>query len=253
MSARQSQQEFSTMSRLENQSIIVTGGTRGIGKAIAAALLAEGARVLITGRSRESVDKALLDLEHDNIDGMVADVCCEETTVKVFAYAMKTFGRVDAVVNNAGIGLGGLIQKLPLETFQGVLDTNLTGAFLYSREAFRVMKDNGGGRILNIGSISSQVPRFGSVPYTTSKFGLQGMTRALAVEGREIGIMVSCLHPGNVQTDIWENAPDSVLKEPKMEVEDIANVAVLMLSMPPNTTIIDATVLDPRQPFIGRG
>jgi len=134
-----------------------------------------------------------------------------------------------------------------------VMDTNLVGAFLYSREAFRVMKDNGGGRIINIGSISSQVPRFGSVPYTTSKFGLQGMTRALAVEGRELGIMVSCLHPGNVYTDIWDKAPQAVVDEPKMDVADIARVVVLMLSMPANTTIIDATMLDHRQPFLGRG
>ncbi|HBX38722.1 MAG TPA: short-chain dehydrogenase [Pseudohongiella sp.] len=238
---------------LSNQGIIITGGTRGIGKAIAEACLAEGARVLITGRSEESVNKALEAVGHDALIGSVADVASEEDTVRVFELAMQKFGKVDAVVNNAGIARAGAIQNLRAKDFQMVMDTNLTGAFLYSREAFRVMKEAGGGRILNIGSISSQTPRFGSVPYTTSKFGLQGMTRALQVEGRELGIMVSCLHPGNVHTDIWDKAPKSVVDEPKMQVADIARVAVLMLSMPPNSTIIDATVLDPRQPFLGRG
>lgn len=238
---------------LEGHVVIVTGGTRGIGLAIAQAMLAEGARVLITGRSQTSVDEGLAKLGNANAHGIAADVASEPDTVAVFEKALALFGKVNAVVNNAGIARAGAIENLRLKDFQMVMDTNLTGAFLYSREAFRVMKNNGGGRILNIGSISSQVPRFGSVPYTTSKFGLQGMTRALAVEGRELGIMVSCLHPGNVYTDIWDNAPASVINEPKMDVADIARVAVLMLSMPANTTIIDATVLDPRQPFLGRG
>lgn len=238
---------------MEGQVVIVTGGTRGIGLAIAKAALAEGARVLITGRSQSSVDEGVAKLADANAHGFPADVASESDTVAVFEKALSLFGKVDAVVNNAGIARAGAIDNLRLKDFQMVMDTNLTGAFLYSREAFRVMKNTGGGRILNIGSISSQVPRFGSVPYTTSKFGLQGMTRALAVEGRELGIMVSCLHPGNVYTDIWDNAPASVIDEPKMDVADIARVAVLMLSMPANATIIDATVLDPRQPFLGRG
>ena len=238
---------------LEGRVVIVTGGTRGIGLAIAQAVLAEGARVLITGRSDASVSEALSELDNPDATGMAADVASETDTQAVFEKAISEFGKVDAVVNNAGIARAGAIENLRLKDFQMVMDTNLTGVFLYSREAFRVMKNNGGGRILNIGSISSQVPRFGSVPYTTSKFGLQGMTRALAVEGRECGIMVSCLHPGNVYTDIWDKAPAAVINEPKMDVADIARVAVLMLSMPDNATIIDATVLDHRQPFLGRG
>jgi len=238
---------------LKGQGIIITGGTRGIGNAIARACLAEGACVLITGRSQESVDKALAETDQQDLHGTVAQVASETDTIKVFELALQLFGKVDAVVNNAGIARAGAVQNLRVKDFQMVMDTNLTGAFLYSREAFRVMKDSGGGRILNIGSISSQTPRYGSVPYTTSKFGLQGMTRALQIDGRELGIMVSCLHPGNVYTDIWDNAPDSVINEPKMDVADIARVSVLMLSMPANTTIIDATVLDPRQPFLGRG
>jgi len=238
---------------LAEQGIIITGGTRGIGKAIAEACLAEGAKVLITGRSQESVDKLLSEIPNSNLSGMVANVADEARTAEVFAEAQGRFGRVHALVNNAGIARAGSVDKLRAKDFQMVMDTNLTGAFLYSREAFRVMKPAGGGRILNIGSISSQTPRFGSVPYTTSKFGLQGMTRALQVDGRDHGIMVSCLHPGNVYTDIWDKAPKGVVEEPKMEVKDIARVAVLMLSMPENTTMIDATVLDPRQPFLGRG
>jgi NAD(P)-dependent dehydrogenase (short-subunit alcohol dehydrogenase family) len=238
---------------LAGHGIIITGGTRGIGKAIATACLAEGAKVLVTGRTQDSVNNVLAELAHPDMHALAADVASEEDTIRVFEQALSLFGRVNAVVNNAGIARAGAIQNLRAKDFQMVMDTNLTGAFLYSREAFRVMKDNGGGRILNIGSISSQTPRFGSVPYTTSKFGLQGMTRALQVEGRELGIMVSCLHPGNVHTDIWDKAPQSVVDEPKMDVRDIARVAVLMLSMPANSTIIDATVLDPRQPFLGRG
>lgn len=238
---------------LAGQGIIITGGTRGIGRAIAEACLAEGARVLVTGRSEASVDHVVQTVSHGGLHGEVADVASEEDTARVFERALSLFGKVDVVVNNAGIARAGAVQNLRRKDFQMVMETNLTGAFLYSREAFRVMKEQGGGRILNIGSISSQVPRFGSVPYTTSKFGLQGMTRALQVEGREFGVMVSCLHPGNVYTDIWDKAPADVIDEPKMDVADIARVAVLMLSMPANSTIIDATVLDPRQPFLGRG
>src|SRR5690606_41481105 len=117
----------------------------------------------------------------------------------------------------------------------------------------RVLTGTGGGAISHFGSISSQAPRFGSVPCPSSRFGLQGMTRALAVEGRELGTMVSGLHPGNVYTDIWDKAPQDVLDEPEMDTADIARIVVLMLSMPKDTTIIDAMVLDHRQPFLGRG
>ena len=199
---------------LAEQGIIITGGTRGIGKAIAEACLAEGAKVLITGRSQDSVDKLLSDIPNSNLSGMVANVADEARTAEVFAEAQTRFGRVHALVNNAGIARAGSVDKLRAKDFQMVMDTNLTGAFLYSREAFRVMKPAGGGRILNIGSISSQTPRYGSVPYTTSKFGLQGMTRALQIDGRDHGIMVSCLHPGNVYTDIWDKAPKGVVEEP---------------------------------------
>ncbi|MEX0618678.1 MAG: SDR family oxidoreductase [Pseudohongiellaceae bacterium] len=235
---------------LNGQGAIVTGGTRGIGKAIALALLDRGCHVVISGQSDATVDDALAEIDDDNLYGYAADVTDEQAVANLFAYGNEVLDQVDILINNAGIALGGPTADLPLETFQKVLDINLTGAFLCAREAMRGMGQQGSGRIVNIGSISSQVPRKGSVPYTTSKFGIQGMTRALAMEGRELGIMVSCVHPGNVYTDFWNDKPND---EPMAEPADIAHVVIAMLTLPQDINLVDATVINQTQPFLGRG
>jgi NAD(P)-dependent dehydrogenase (short-subunit alcohol dehydrogenase family) len=238
------------MSELNGLGAIITGGTRGIGKAIAQTLLERGCHVLIMGQSNATVDDTLEEIDHENLYGFAGDVSDEEAVAEMFAYATEVLNTVDILVNNAGIAIGGPTAEMPLETFQKVLDINLTGAFLCAREAMRIMTRQGKGRIINIGSIASQVPRKGAVPYTTSKFGIQGMTRALAVEGRDLGIMVSCIHPGNVYTDFWNDKPNN---EPMIEPQDVAHVVVAMLTLPQDVNLIDATVLNQTQPFLGRG
>ncbi|MFM1895414.1 MAG: hypothetical protein RLZZ385_488 [Pseudomonadota bacterium] len=235
---------------LSGKGAIVTGGTRGIGRAIALALLARGASVVINGQSEASVDSALMELDHDNLFGFCGDVSDEDTVIAMFDYAVEVLDSVDILINNAGIAIGGPTPDMDLESFQRVLDINLTGTFLCAREAMRIMQEQGSGRIINIGSISSQVPRKGSVPYTTSKFGIQGMTRALAIEGRDLGIMVSCVHPGSVYTDFWNDRPN---EEPKMQPIEVAQVVMAMLSLPQDVNLIDATILNQTQPFLGRG
>ena len=238
------------MQELTGRGAVITGGTRGIGKAIALALLERGARVVIAGQTDASVDRALMEISHDNLFGYAGDVSDEEAVIGLFDYATEVLDSVDILVNNAGISSGGPTVDMALETFQKVLDINLTGAFLCAREAMRIMQEQGTGRIINIGSISSQIPRKGAVPYATSKFGIQGMTRALAIEGRELGIMVSCLHPGSVNTDWWLDKPND---EPKMDPAAVAHVVIAMLTLPQDVNMVDATVLKINQPFLGRG
>ena len=240
------------METLENKRVVVTGGTRGIGRGIAQAFLEKGAKVLILGQKQESIDKALTEINHSNLYGAATDVSDEAQVASAFATANETMGGVDILINNAGISLGGRVEDLPLASFQRVLDVNLTGAFLCAKEAFKAMGE-AGGRVINIGSISSQVPRYGSIPYTTSKFGLEGMTRALAVEGRVKGIMVSCLHPGNTYTEMWQNVPKSVELEPMMDVADVADMVIAMSMLSKDISVISATVLNQTQPFLGRG
>lgn len=238
------------MDHLTGSTAIITGGTRGIGYAIAEALLARGVRVVINGQSETSVDRALAALNHDAAYGFAGDVSDEAAVTELFDFALGVLGSVDILVNNAGIAVSGPTVDLDLETFQRVIDINLTGTFLCAREAFRIMAEQGSGRIVNIGSIAAQRPRTGALPYAVSKFGVQGLTRALALEGRELGIMVSCLHPGNVDTDIWGDQSHS---EPRMAPADVARVVVAMLDLPADVNLLDAIVLDQTQPYLARG
>jgi NAD(P)-dependent dehydrogenase (short-subunit alcohol dehydrogenase family) len=166
---------------------------------------------------------------------------------------MQAHGRLDILVNNAGIALGGAPDELDPADWRRVIDINLTGAFLCAAEAFRIMKPQGGGRILNIGSVSSQVPRPNSAPYTASKFGLEGLTRALALDGRPHGIAVSVLHPGNVMTRIWEGRESVAQTEGAIDPDDLAKVALTMVTLPPDINMLHGLILPVSMPFVGRG
>lgn len=187
------------------------------------------------------------------------DVTDERQVSALFERVMSHFGRLDILVNNAGVTDGGALMDMSLETWDKVIATNLRGPFLCTRSAMRIMKEQGAGRILNIGSISAQRPRFNSAPYATSKFGIWGLTIVTALEGREYGISACCLHPGNVRV---EGSPEDAgavsgiagySSEPMMNPEEIAEVATLMASLPPHMNMLEAIVLPVKQAYLGRG
>ncbi len=249
------------MGKLDGKVAIVTGGGSGIGKGIARALAAEGAKVVVAGRRIEALNDTVNEIA---ALGQIAaaiptDVTDEAQVAALFAGVVERFQRVDILVNNAGAVDGGPLDELSVETWDKVVATNLRGPFLCTRSAMRLMKPQGGGRIINIGSISAQRPRFNSGPYSTSKFGIWGLTLTTSLEGRAHGISACCLHPGNVRVETIDDEVGSVTgisdyaREPKMEVEEIAEVAVLMASLPPHINMLEAIVLPVKQAYLARG
>ena len=243
------------MNDLNGQTAVVTGGSTGIGLGIAAALVSAGCRVMLAGRNTERLRVASDDLSRSGIavSATACDVSVEADVEHLFAETDRLFGPVDLLVNNAGAFDGGPLETLTLDAWNRVIGACLTGAFLCTREAFRRMKPRGRGRILNIGSISAQRPRLNSAAYTASKFGVQGLTHAAALEGREHGICVSCLHPGNVLVERRVNSGLTSDEEPMMSVEAISRAAFTMLTMPPDVNFLEAIVLPNQQLYVGRG
>ncbi len=243
------------MGQLQDRIAVITGASTGIGQSIAAAFAAEGAKTVLASRNPEKLEVAANEIR--SVGGTVhvvpADVTAEDEVINLFRQTLDNFGRVDILVNNAGVSKGGPTDELSLEVWQRVLGVNLTGAFLCSREAFKIMKNQRSGRIINIGSVSAKVPRFNSAPYTTSKFGLEGLTRSLALDAREYGIAVSIIHPGNTATPIWQGREQIARKEGVMSPDDLARVAVTIAALPPEVNMLETIVLPVSMPFVGRG
>ena len=237
---------------LEGKIAIVTGGGSGIGKAIAGAFAGAGARVTIAGRRRERLDAAARDLPGD-VEAAVCDVTDDGQVEALFAGVAERRGPVDILVNNAGMSAPGPTHELDPAMWRRVIELNLTGAFLCARAAFRAMIPRKSGRIVNIGSISAQMARPHSAPYTASKFGLDGLTRSLALDGRAHGISVGILHPGNVPTDIWRGREDVAEREGTVPLADIGKAALAMAGMDPGANMLSAVILPVTQPYIGRG
>ncbi len=243
------------MNLLAGKVTIITGAGTGIGKGIARAFAGEGAQLVLASRNAPRLDETRAQLEPQGAKVLVVptDVTDEGQVHRLFEETLKAFSRVDVLVNNAGRFDGGPLEELSLETWQKVLSVNLTGPFLCSREAMRIMKRQGGGRIINIGSISAQMPRMHSVPYTTTKHALTGLTKACALEGREFGVVVSCLHPGNVATERRQASKAKQDQEPMMTPDELAAAAVTMATLPPHVNMLEAIVLPVMQPYLGRG
>lgn len=240
---------------LHQQVAVITGASRGIGRGLAEALAREGCRLALCARSYEPLLMLAEQLQQRGVEVLIQQVdVSQETQVERFFEAIdQAYGRVDVLVNNAGAFDGGAFDELTFEAWNNVLGACLTGTFLCSRAAFRRMKQQRQGRILNIGSISAQRPRVGSAPYAAAKFGVWGLTQAIALDGRPHGIVCSCLHPGNVLVERRQQSGSPTDQEPMMTVETIVAAALAMLKLPPDVNFLEAIVLPRDQEYLGRG
>ena len=238
------------MGQLDGKVAIVVGGGSGIGKGIAKAFAEAGCSVVLAGRTASRLQAAAkaLSATGSKVVAISTDATNEAQVKALFAQTMKQFGRLDILVNSSGAFDGGKIEDISLEAWNNVMGANVTGPFLCTREAFPIMKKAGGGRIINIGSISAQRARDKMAPYTTSKCAIWGLTMSTALEGRDFGIAASCLHPGNVRVERRESDAEVM-----MDPEEIGRTALLMASLPAHTTVLEAVVMPITQPYIGRG
>ena len=244
---------------------IITGGGSGIGKSVAIALGKAGYSVSIAGRRQEALNETVAVIR-DNGGSAVAiqtDIIDPKRVDGLFSKTVEAFGRVDLLFNNAGMfGSAALLEELTFEDWKAVVDVNLTGAFLCTQAAFRVMKeqDPRGGRIINNGSISSQTPRPNSAPYTATKHAITGLTKSTSLDGRKYDIACGQIDIGNATTDLTAKmkkgvpqADLSIKVEPTMSVEDVANAVLYMASLPLDANVLTMTVMSTKMPFVGRG
>jgi NAD(P)-dependent dehydrogenase (short-subunit alcohol dehydrogenase family) len=244
---------------------VVTGGGSGIGRAAALALAREGFSVAVTGRSAAALQETvgLAGDAHARLLPVVADVRDPASVRQLFATVVEAFGRVDLLFNNAGVSAPVVeLDELSFESWEAVVDTNLTGVFLCAQEAFRLMKQQEprGGRIINNGSVSAHAPRPNSAPYTATKHAVTGLTKSLALDGRPWDIACGQIDIGNAVTEmskrIGEGTPQaggSVAAEPRMDVEDVARAVVYMATLPLDTNVLFMTVMATKMPLVGRG
>jgi NAD(P)-dependent dehydrogenase (short-subunit alcohol dehydrogenase family) len=257
------------MTTPHNRIALVTGAGSGIGRAAALALLADGWRVVFSGRRldplRESIELAgdpFRDIAQRAI-AVPADVTRPDSVSALFDVVRARFGRLDLLFNNAGVFTPGApLEDLSFEQWRAAVDTNLTGAFLCTQQAFKMMKAQSprGGRIVNNGSISAHAPRPNSVAYTSTKHAMTGLTKASALDGRSFDIAVGQIDIGNAATDMTDRmsagilqADGSVRAEARMDVRHAAQAVVQMANLPLDANVLFMTVMATKMPFVGRG
>jgi len=242
------------MSRLSGRIAIVTGASSGIGAAVARAVAAEGASVVLAARRPAQLEKTAKEIE--KAGGVVlpvpTDVTDEGQVVALFETAVDRFGRVDLLVNCAGAPQATPTEQMSLAEWRAVIDANLTSVFLCAREALKLMKPAGRGRIVTIGSVAARMPRPDAVAYVAAKAGLDGLNRALALEGRDFGVAVSLLHPGFTVTGFGPGA-DGGVGRGAMDPNEVARIVVLMATLPDEQNLLEAITLPLGMPFLGRG
>ena len=247
----------------DTKTAIVTGAGSGIGRSVALALCHEGYAVTLAGR-RVALLQETADLAGTATTLVIpTDVTSEDSVQRLFADTIAEFGRVDVVFSNAGMGAPAVpLEDLTIEQWQRVVDVNLTGMFLCTREAFRVMKNQTpqGGRIINNGSISAMAPRPLSAPYTATKHAVTGLTKSTALDGRAYNIACGQIDIGNAATEMTQRMETGVLQangttmaEPRMDVEHVAQAVVHMAGLPLESNIPFMTVMATKMPLIGRG
>jgi NAD(P)-dependent dehydrogenase (short-subunit alcohol dehydrogenase family) len=247
-----------------NKVAIVTGAGSGIGKAVALALLKEGYHVVFAGRRQDALERAVKESgAGTRAMAVPTDVSNSESVRSLFVRTKEAFGRLDLLFNNAGISVSGVpIEDLSFEQWTSVVDVNLTGTFLCTQEAIKIMKSQNprGGRIINNGSTSAHVPRPNSAPYTATKHAITGLTKSTSLDGRKYDIACSQIDIGNAATERTAKfakgipqANGTIAVEPLMDVAHVASTVVYMASLPLDANVQFLTVMATKMPFIGRG
>ncbi|MEO8361649.1 MAG: SDR family oxidoreductase [Vicinamibacteria bacterium] len=242
---------------------LVTGAGSGIGKSVARALIGDGYSVVFAGRRAETLAKAAAGAPKARTLLVPTDVQDPLSVRALFAKAHARFGRLDLLFNNAGVGAPAvLLEDLSFEQWRNVVDSNLTGAFLCTQEAFKLMKSQkpGGGRIINNGSISAYAPRPDSAPYTATKHAISGLTKAAALDGRKYNIACGQIDIGNAATEMTARMAKGVRQadgrmaiEPRMDVQCVADAVLMMARLPLDANVQSMTILATKMPFVGRG
>jgi NAD(P)-dependent dehydrogenase (short-subunit alcohol dehydrogenase family) len=246
---------------MSGKSIVITGGTSGIGKAAALAFAAAGWQVAICGRRAEML--AQVKAEGGLALAEPVDVADPEAVARFFTHVRSAFGRLDVVFNNAGaFAPAAVFGDLPVDTWRRMVDTNLNGAFYVAREAFRLMREQApqGGRIINNGSISAHVPRPQAASYTTTKHAISGLTKAISLDGRPFNIACGQIDIGNTATDMTARmsggslqADLSMKPEPTFDVKHVVDALLYMAGLPLDANVQTLTVMATNMPYIGRG
>jgi NAD(P)-dependent dehydrogenase (short-subunit alcohol dehydrogenase family) len=250
---------------LSRRVAIVTGAGSGIGRAVALALLEEGYAVTLAGRRTDALEETARRTSSSEGKALAVqtDVTIPDSVQSLFSKTVDAFGRLDVLFNNAGINVPAVpIDELTVEQWKAVVDTNLTGPFLCTREAFAVMKRQQprGGRIINNGSISAYTPRPNSAPYTATKHAITGLTKSTSLDGRQYDIACGQIDIGNAATEMTERMARGVLQangqmavEPRVDLAHVAKAVVYMAGLPLDANVQFMTVMATKMPFIGRG
>ena len=245
-----------------DKTAVVTGAGSGVGRAVAIALAREGYRVVLAGRRRDALEDAAHAAASRTLV-VPTDVGDPAAVRELFARTKAEFGRVDVLFNNAGVGAPAVpLEELSYDQWRAVVDTNLSGAFYCTQEAFRLMKSQAprGGRIINNGSISAHTPRPNSAPYTATKHGITGLTKSTALDGRRYDIACGQIDIGNAVTPMTDAMKTGVLQssgamaiEPRLDLDHVARAVVFMAKLPLDANVQFMTVMATKMPLIGRG
>ena len=252
------------MAETKEKIALVTGAGTGVGRAASLALMNAGYTVVLAGRRMEMLEETKN--LGDNVGKSLcvsADMTSPSSIAALFAKVMENYGRLDVLFNNAGMGAPPVnFEDLPLEQWQAVVNTNLTGPFLCTQHAFRIMKDQNprGGRIINNGSISAHAPRPNSAAYTSAKHAITGLTKSTSLDGRKYDISCGQIDVGNALTEMTQRmqrgvpqANGTVIEEPTMDVDNVARAVVFMATVTPEANVQFLTVMATKMPFVGRG
>lgn len=248
-----------------NKVAIVTGGGSGVGRYAAIALLRDGYSVVIAGRRYDALKETLTMAGESNSQALAikTDVTQPDSVRNLFNGAKEQFGRLDLLFNNAGMGAPAIpLEDLSIKQWTDVVNVNLTGSFLCTQEAFRLMKnqDPMGGRIINNGSVSAYAPRPNSAPYTSTKHAITGLTKSTSLDGRKYDIACGQIDIGNAETDMTKRMKDGVTQangetmvEPTMDVNNVSRAVLYMANLPPDANAQFLTIMATKMPYLGRG